>query len=88
MNGPDYFTLLIQEYKGKLAIHEIIVEEHLVSYWENFGFIAFDNLQKAMLTRCSLKSSYVESKSPVIYCCFSFTIRRDNHNMYVLFIQQ
>ncbi|KAL8943366.1 MAG: hypothetical protein Q9211_001005 [Gyalolechia sp. 1 TL-2023] len=33
---------------GKLAIHEIIIEEHLVSYWEKFGKIAFDNSQKAI----------------------------------------
>lgn len=78
----------MQEHKGNLAIHEIMVEEHLVNYWENFGFIAFDSLQKAILTRCSLKTSYAESQSSVIYCCFSFTIRRDNHNMYVSFVQK
>ncbi|KAF4212409.1 hypothetical protein CNMCM8980_009140 [Aspergillus fumigatiaffinis] len=41
---------------GKLAIHEIIVEDQLVSYWEKFGAIAFDNTQKAMLTSCTLKN--------------------------------
>ncbi|KAJ5907406.1 hypothetical protein N7495_000088 [Penicillium taxi] len=41
---------------GKIAIHEIIVEDQLVSYWEKFGAIAFDNSQKAMLTSCTLKS--------------------------------
>ncbi|KAK1139520.1 Transcription factor [Aspergillus melleus] len=47
---------------GKLAIHEIIVEDQLVSYWEKFGAIAFDNTQKAMLTSCTLKNP--ESNSP------------------------
>ncbi|KAJ5565597.1 hypothetical protein N7535_007235 [Penicillium sp. DV-2018c] len=66
---------------GKLAIHEIIVEDQLVSYWEKFGAIAFDNTQKAMLTSCTLKSPNPNSKSDGINCCFSFTIRRDNHNI-------
>ncbi|KZF20009.1 hypothetical protein L228DRAFT_263320 [Xylona heveae TC161] len=66
---------------GKLAIHEIIVEEHLVSYWEKFGAIAFDNTQKAMLTSCTLKNPDLNSKDPEIPCCFSFTIRRDTHNI-------
>ncbi|MCJ1448432.1 MAG: hypothetical protein MMC23_008947 [Stictis urceolatum] len=66
---------------GKLAIHDIIVENHLVSYWEKFGAIAFDNSQKAMLTSCSLKNPEVDSGDPEISCCFSFTIRRDEHNI-------
>lgn len=66
---------------GKLAIHEIIVEDQLVSYWEKFGAIAFDNTQKAMLTSCTLKSPNSDSTGEGIQCCFSFTIRRDNHNM-------
>ncbi|CDM37153.1 Zn(2)-C6 fungal-type DNA-binding domain [Penicillium roqueforti FM164] len=66
---------------GKLAIHEIIVEDQLVSYWEKFGAIAFDNTQKAMLTSCTLKSPNPNSRSDGITCCFSFTIRRDNHNI-------
>ncbi|SLM35895.1 zn cluster transcription factor [Lasallia pustulata] len=66
---------------GKLAIHEIIVEDQLVSYWEKFGAIAFDNSQKAMLTSCSLKNPNLGSKDPEIHCCFSFTIRRDTHNI-------
>ncbi|KAJ5548120.1 hypothetical protein N7513_005354 [Penicillium frequentans] len=64
---------------GKLAIHEIIVEDQLVSYWEKFGAIAFDNTQKAMLTSCTLKSPNGSGEG--IQCCFSFTIRRDNHNI-------
>ncbi|PTU19491.1 hypothetical protein P175DRAFT_0503024 [Aspergillus ochraceoroseus IBT 24754] len=66
---------------GKLAIHEIIVEDQLVSYWEKFGAIAFDNTQKAMLTSCTLKNPNANTPSDGIRCCFSFTIRRDNHNM-------
>ena len=85
---------------GKLAIHEIIAEESLVSYWEKFGAIAFDQSQKAILTSCSLmrpssdeggkgrKGSPSEErkrgkKEGLTRCCFSFTIRRDTHNMYV-----
>ncbi|KAJ5112678.1 Zinc cluster transcription factor acuM [Penicillium argentinense] len=66
---------------GKLAIHEIIVEDQLVSYWEKFGAIAFDNTQKAMLTSCTLKSPNPNAAGEGIPCCFSFTIRRDNHNI-------
>ncbi|KAK4543416.1 hypothetical protein LTR36_005559 [Oleoguttula mirabilis] len=110
---------------GRLAIHEIIAEESLVSYWEKFGAIAFDQSQKAILTSCSLQSPGPEpgggggggggegkgaaaagggastaagvdgenataaaaaaaekkKKEERVRCCFSFTIRRDNHNM-------
>ncbi|KAL2832999.1 hypothetical protein BDW59DRAFT_139026 [Aspergillus cavernicola] len=66
---------------GKLAIHEIIVEDQLVSYWEKFGAIAFDNTQKAMLTSCTLKNPHATNPIEGIPCCFSFTIRRDNHNI-------
>ncbi|KAF9893723.1 hypothetical protein FE257_009892 [Aspergillus nanangensis] len=71
---------------GKLAIHEIIVEDQLVSYWEKFGAIAFDNTQKAMLTSCTLKNPNSNSPGDGIACCFSFTIRRDNHNIPSLII--
>ncbi|KAK6436494.1 Transcription factor [Oleoguttula sp. CCFEE 5521] len=64
---------------GKLAIHEIIAEESLVSYWEKFGAIAFDPSQKAILTSCVLKSPGSEGKGK--RCCFSFTIRRDTHSI-------
>ena len=100
---------------GKLAIHEIIAEDSLVSYWEKFGAIAFDQSQKAILTSCALKtpawddndgetstggtSSGDRDKGRIggqgpgggkqqqkktgdtVKCCFSFTIRRDLHNM-------
>ncbi|KAF2762128.1 hypothetical protein EJ05DRAFT_198215 [Pseudovirgaria hyperparasitica] len=64
---------------GKLAIHEIIVEDSLANYWEKFGSIAFDQSQKAILTSCSLKNPDPNSHDPEIRCCFSFTIRRDQH---------
>lgn len=67
--------------QGKLAVHEIIIEDNLVSYWEKFGTIAFDNSQKAMLTSCSLKSPNLKSNEQSIRCCFSFTIRRDTYDM-------
>jgi hypothetical protein len=117
---------------GKLAIHEIMEQDSLVSYWEKFGAIAFDQSQKAILTSCALKTNVWESlthdgdtntsgtisrsggptgagagvanvekaksvmqtpttavgtgakdKRPaeIVKCCFSFTIRRDNHSM-------
>ncbi|KAJ9615351.1 Transcription factor [Cladophialophora chaetospira] len=66
---------------GKLAIHEIIVEDQLVSYWEKFCAICFDQQQKAMLTSCTLRSPTANSDVEPIHCCFSFTIRRDNHNI-------
>lgn len=85
---------------GKMAIHEIIAEDSLVSYWEKFGAIAFDQSQKAILTSCALKrpsgkeekdekkgnakdgeGKEVKRVMETIRCCFSFTIRRDTHNM-------
>ncbi|EMC98521.1 hypothetical protein BAUCODRAFT_130166 [Baudoinia panamericana UAMH 10762] len=90
---------------GKIAIHEIIAEDSLVSYWEKFGAIAFDQTQKAILTSCSLKRPAPEpggggdesagnrsdaptasegkgtEKGEGVRCCFSFTIRRDTHNI-------
>jgi len=77
---------------GKLSIHEIFVEDSLVSYWEKFGAIAFDASQKAILTSCSLHSPQGEvtgrdnkytdiEKDGMLKCCFSFTIIRDTHSM-------
>ncbi|KAL1647430.1 Transcription factor [Diplodia intermedia] len=66
---------------GKISLHEIVEEKSLVSYWEKFGAIAFDSSQKAILTSCLLKNPNPDSKDPEIRCCFSFTIRRDAHNM-------
>jgi len=87
--------------QGKLALHEIMAEDSLVSYWEKFGAIAFDQSQKAILTSCTLKNPHdddvdkdkdkngVEEEKNgkrkavgvLTKCCFSFTIRRDIHNM-------
>lgn len=64
-----------------MSIHEIFVESSLVSYWEKFGAIAFDNTQKAILTSCTLKNPDEDSKDPVLRCCFSFTIKRDTNNV-------
>ncbi|KAL8706804.1 MAG: hypothetical protein Q9201_000175 [Fulgogasparrea decipioides] len=66
---------------GKLALHEIIVEDHLVSYWQKFGDIAFNTSQKAMLTSCSLRNPNLKANDPEIRCCFSFTIRRDTYDI-------
>lgn len=83
VSTEEDLELMRYHNQGKLAIHEIIVEDHLVSYWEKFGAIAFDNTQKAMLTSCSLKNPDLKSGDAQIHCCFSFTIRRDTHNMSV-----
>jgi len=91
---------------GRMAIHEMVGEESLVSYWEKFGAIAFDASQKAILTSCTLKKRIKgsirrasrdkngdgstgkeveegdgEEEYETVKCCFSFTIRRDTHNM-------
>jgi hypothetical protein len=92
--------------QGKLALHEIMAEDSLVSYWEKFGAIAFDQSQKAILTSCTLKNPHDDDEvdkekdrtgaeedkngkegrkkggvGVLTKCCFSFTIRRDIHNM-------
>ncbi|PVH94352.1 hypothetical protein DM02DRAFT_618696 [Periconia macrospinosa] len=71
---------------GNIAIHEIIAEPSLVSYWEKFGAIAFDNSQKAILTSCSLKNPDPKSKDPEIRCCFSFTVKRDMYDIPALIV--
>ncbi|KAF2659424.1 hypothetical protein K491DRAFT_591014 [Lophiostoma macrostomum CBS 122681] len=71
---------------GNIALHEIIAELSLVSYWEKFGAIAFDSHQKAILTSCSLKNPDPNSKDPEIRCCFSFTVKRDMHNIPALIV--
>jgi hypothetical protein len=81
-----------------------MAEDSLVSYWEKFGAIAFDQSQKAILTSCTLKNPHDDDdkdttdpnsdnkeekngktrtagKGVLTKCCFSFTIRRDIHNM-------
>ncbi|CAG8979160.1 hypothetical protein HYALB_00000294 [Hymenoscyphus albidus] len=69
---------------GKIALHEILTEESLVHYWEKFGAIAFQTQHDALLTFCSLKNPDDKSKDPTIKCCFSFTVKRDDHKMQVL----
>ncbi|ORY11636.1 hypothetical protein BCR34DRAFT_565007 [Clohesyomyces aquaticus] len=71
---------------GNIALHEIIAEASLVSYWEKFGAIAFDHTQKAILTSCSLKNPDTNSKDPEIRCCFSFTVKRDMYNIPALIV--
>ncbi|KAF2258603.1 hypothetical protein CC78DRAFT_594448 [Lojkania enalia] len=71
---------------GNIALHEIIAQPSLVSYWEKFGAIAFDHTQKAILTSCALKNPDPNSKDPEIRCCFSFTIKRDMYNIPALIV--
>ncbi|CAG8676275.1 560_t:CDS:2 [Cetraspora pellucida] len=69
--------------EGRLCIYELMMEESAVNYWEKYGNIAFDAGQKAVLTSCLLKGPDQDIQN-VTSCCFSFTIRRDKYNMYVL----
>ncbi|GJD04512.1 transcriptional regulator [Colletotrichum higginsianum] len=68
---------------GKISLHEILTEESLVRYWEEFGTIAFDPAHDTLLTACTLKNPDDKATDPVIHCCFSFMIQRDNHKMWV-----
>ncbi|KAI0485651.1 meiosis protein SPO22/ZIP4 like-domain-containing protein [Xylaria cf. heliscus] len=66
---------------GKISLHEIMTEESLVRYWEEFGTIAFDPAHDTLLTACALKNPDDRSNDPTINCCFSFMIRRDEHKI-------
>ncbi|KAI1751205.1 meiosis protein SPO22/ZIP4 like-domain-containing protein [Xylaria castorea] len=66
---------------GKISLHEVMTEESLVRYWEEFGTIAFDPAHDTLLTACALKNPDDRSNDPTINCCFSFMIRRDEHKM-------
>ncbi|KAI0503144.1 meiosis protein SPO22/ZIP4 like-domain-containing protein [Xylaria bambusicola] len=66
---------------GKLSIHEVMTEESLVRYWEEFGTIAFDPAHDTLLTACALKNPDDRSNDPTVNCCFSFMIRRDDHKI-------
>jgi hypothetical protein len=55
-----------------------------VRYWEEFGTIAFDPAHDTLLTACSLKNPSDSSDHPIIKCCFSFSIRRDEHKLSVI----
>ncbi|RGP64108.1 transcription factor [Fusarium longipes] len=71
---------------GKIALHEILTEESMVRYWEEFGTIAFDPAHETLLTACSLKNPSPESTHPIVKCCFSFMIRRDDHKLPALIV--
>ncbi|TRX97357.1 hypothetical protein FHL15_001635 [Xylaria flabelliformis] len=66
---------------GKISLHEVMTEESLVRYWEEFGTIAFDPAHDSLLTACALKNPDDRSNDPTVNCCFSFMIRRDEHKM-------
>ncbi|OLN95249.1 Regulator of drug sensitivity 2 [Colletotrichum chlorophyti] len=66
---------------GKISLHEILTEESLVRYWEEFGTIAFDPSHDTLLTACTLKNPDDKATDPVVNCCFSFMIQRDNHKI-------
>lgn len=74
-------TLTVNPPQGKIALHEILTEDSVVRYWEEFGTIAFDPSHDTLLTACSLKSPNDPSNRPIVNCCFSFMIRRDEHKM-------
>ncbi|KAF5339094.1 hypothetical protein D9611_011236 [Ephemerocybe angulata] len=40
---------------GRLCIYELMAEESAVNYWEKYGHVAFDSMQKAVLTSCVLR---------------------------------
>ncbi|KYK56126.1 hypothetical protein DCS_08092 [Drechmeria coniospora] len=71
---------------GQIALHEILTEESMVRYWEEFGTIAFDPDHETLLTACSLKNPSDTSDHPIVKCCFSFTIRRDEHKLPALIV--
>ncbi|KAK5656255.1 hypothetical protein OQA88_5017 [Cercophora sp. LCS_1] len=66
---------------GKIALHQIMTEDSNVRYWEEFGTVAFDQHHDSLITACSLKNPDDKSDHPVINCCFSFRVRRDDHKM-------
>ncbi|EQK98809.1 Zn(2)-C6 fungal-type DNA-binding domain protein [Ophiocordyceps sinensis CO18] len=71
---------------GKIALHQILTEESMVRYWEEFGTIAFDPAHDTLLTACSLKNPSDTSEHPIVKCCFSFSIRRDEHKLPALIV--
>ncbi|KAI1153268.1 meiosis protein SPO22/ZIP4 like-domain-containing protein [Nemania diffusa] len=66
---------------GKISLHEVMTEDSLVRYWEEFGTIAFDPAHDTLLTACALKNPDDRSNDPTVNCCFSFMIRRDEHKI-------
>ncbi|KAH6695403.1 hypothetical protein F5X68DRAFT_163646 [Plectosphaerella plurivora] len=71
---------------GKVSINEILTEDSLVRYWEEFGTIAFDPAHDTLLTACTLKNPDDKATDPVLRCCFSFMIRRDEHKLPTLIV--
>ncbi|OAA55837.1 zn cluster transcription factor [Niveomyces insectorum RCEF 264] len=71
---------------GKIALHEILTEESMVRYWEEFGTIAFDSAHDTLLTACSLKNPDDKANDPIVKCCFSLKIRRDDHKIPTLVV--
>lgn len=71
---------------GKIALHEILTEDAVVRYWEEFGTIAFDPEHGSVITSCMVKNPDDKSNLPVIPCCFSFRIRKDEHKIPCLII--
>ncbi|KAI0862583.1 meiosis protein SPO22/ZIP4 like-domain-containing protein [Xylaria cubensis] len=67
---------------GKISLHEVMTEDSLVRYWEEFGTIAFDPAHDSLLTACALKNPDDRSNDPTVNCCFSFMIRRDEHKIF------
>lgn len=66
---------------GQIALHEILTEDSMVRYWEEFGTIAFDNAHDTLLTACTLKNPSDTSDHPILKCCFSFSIKRDEFTL-------
>ncbi|KAL1892941.1 sporulation-specific protein 22 [Ceratocystis pirilliformis] len=65
---------------GSIALHQIITEESMVRYWEEFETIAFDPDHDTLLTACSLKSPD-DSTNVTVNCAFSFMIHRDDYKI-------
>ncbi|KAK2466582.1 hypothetical protein APHAL10511_001444 [Amanita phalloides] len=49
---------------GRLCIYELMAEESAVNYWEKYGNVAFDSMQKAVLTSCVLRYKPVFNTGP------------------------
>lgn len=66
---------------GRLALHEILTEESLVRYWEEFQTIAFDPDHDTLLTACALKGPDDRNNETIVNCAFSFMIKRDDYKL-------
>ncbi|KAJ9158362.1 SPO22-domain-containing protein [Coniochaeta hoffmannii] len=71
---------------GNVALHEILTEDSVVRYWEEFGTIAFDPDHDTLITATTLKSPDDTSNRPTLNCCFSFKIVRETHNIPTLIV--